>query len=50
MTDYEKMQKLIEDASTMLGKDITNSAAEFKAWETSVKRLLNKLFGKDGIE
>lgn len=50
MTDYEKMQKLIEDASAMLKKDITNSDAEFMAWETSTKRLLNKLFGKDGIE
>lgn len=50
MTDFEKMQKLIEEASVMLGKEITNDDAEFMAWETSVKRLLNKLFGKDGIE
>ena len=50
MTDYERMQKLIENADAMIEKDITNDAAEFMAWETSAKRLLNKLFGKDGIE
>ena len=50
MTDFDKMQKLIENADTMLKKDITNSDAEFIAWETSAKRLLNKLFGKDSIE
>ena len=50
MNDYEKMQKLINDADSMIGKDITNDDAEFLAWETSVKRLLYKLFGKDSIE
>ena len=50
MRDYERMQKLIENADAMIEKDITNDAAEFMAWETSAKRLLNKLFGKDGIE
>jgi len=50
MTDYEKMKKLIDDAASMMNKDITNDDAEFIAWETSSKRLLNKLFGKDGIE
>ena len=50
MSDYDKMQKLINDADAMIGKNITNDAAEFMAWETSAKRLLNKLFGKDGIE
>lgn len=50
MSDYDKMKKLIDDADAMIGKDITNDVAEFTAWEISAKRLLNKLFGKDGIE
>lgn len=50
MNDYEKMKKLLVKAAAMVEKDITNDDAEFVAWETSVKRLLNKLFGEDGIE
>lgn len=50
MSDYEQMQNLIDAAEAMLGKDITNDYAEFKAWEIRAKRLLNRLFGPDGIE
>ena len=50
MNDYEKMQKLITDADIMIGKDITSSDAEFKAWDTSIKRLLFKQFGEDSLE
>ena len=50
MTDYEIMQKLIADADSMIAKDITSDDAEFMAWQLNAKRLLNKRFGKDGIE
>lgn len=50
MNDYGKLQKLIEDASAMLEKEITSDDAEFVAWELSAKRLLAKQFGEDGIE
>lgn len=50
MSDYEQMQNLIDAAEAMLGKDITNDYADFKAWEIRAKRLLNRLFGPDGIE
>ena len=50
MSDYEKLQQLIADADAMTKKNITNDAAEFKAWETSVKRFLYRLFGEDSLE
>lgn len=50
MSNYEKMQKLIDNADAMLGKEITNDYADFLAWEMRAKRLLNSLFGQDSIE
>ncbi len=50
MSDYDKLLQLIDQANEMIKKDVTNDDAEFMAWEMSVKRLLNKQFGKDGIE
>ena len=50
MSDYEKLQQLIADADAMTKKNITNDAAEFKAWETGVKRFLYRLFGEDSLE
>ena len=50
MSDYEKLQQLIADADAMTKKNITNDAAEFKAWETSVKRFLYRRFGEDSLE
>lgn len=50
MTNYERMQKLINTAAAMIERNITNDDADFLAWETSTKRLLNQLYGKDSIE
>ena len=50
MSDFQKLQQLIDKADEMIKTDITKDDAEFVAWEMSVKRLLNKQFGKDSIE
>ena len=50
MTDYQKLQKLITDAKSLIEKQVTNSDAEFEAWEVNVRRFLKKKYGEKSIE
>lgn len=46
----EKLSKLIADIDDLIKKRVTSSSPEFKAWKTSVQRLLIQAFGEKSFE
>lgn len=50
MTDYEKLKSIIEEAESLLQKNITSGDSEFQAWKTKASRYLIKKFGEKSFE
>lgn len=50
MTDYEKLEKLINDAKSLIEKRVTVSDVDFCTWKVNVERFINKQYGGESIE
>ena len=50
MNNLDKLRKLIQQADELLTQNVTDSLPEFKAWHLSVKRFLERTFGKESTE
>lgn len=49
MTDKEKLQKLIDDATLLKEKKVNSSTPALKAWQTRVQAFLTEMFGEDDV-
>lgn len=46
MTNIEQLEKFIQQGESFLGKNYTSDNPEFEAWNNSVKRLIERIYGK----
>lgn len=50
MTDYEKMQDIINEIDSLVQHSVVPAAPAFQAWYNLTERFLLKLYGKESIE
>lgn len=50
MTDYEKMQSIIDEIDSLIEANISSEDVGFQAWKTKTERFLVKKYGKDSLE
>ena len=50
MTDYEKMQDIINEIDSLVQHSVVPTAPVFQAWYNLTERFLLKLYGKESIE
>ena len=49
MSEYEKLQKLIDDADELIKKKVTAGDPEFGGWEFRVKKYIKEKFGENSF-
>ena len=50
MTDYGRIENIINQAKALIEKRVTRSNPEFMAWHTKTERFLNNKYGENSIE
>lgn len=50
MSDYRKLNSIIDAIDALIEKKVTEDSPEFKAWKSNAERFIIKKFGKDSYE
>ena len=50
MTDYEKLQNIVDEIPGLIFSNVSASDTKFQAWKTKAERFLIKKYGKDSFE
>lgn len=50
MTDYEKLNGIIDEIDDLIGKSVTAANPDFKTWKTKAERFLVQKYGQNSFE